>query len=329
VGAELFAIAPPLMDQLARLTRGETGRYLHADEIYPRGAADTTSIFGDIVKLGECAVCISAALTNLVRDILGVMPRSAFGYSFGEAIMTAALGIWPEPTVLSGRLHSSPTFQSRLQGPMHAIRQSWKIPPEGELRWRAYVARATPAEAFAALQPESRVYLCIINSPEEVVIAGHDDGCQAVLARLGSPQVPLPIPLTMHCEPARSEHAEFVRIHDLETVAAPEISLFSCAEYRPVKQDALSLSKAIADGYIKMVDFPRLVRQVYADGARIFLELGGRRNCSTWIEKILRGRPHAAIPCDTQGLRSDAALLRAVARLFSHRVRLNLPALYQ
>jgi PfaB family protein len=327
VGAELFAIAPRLMEDFERLTRGEAARYLHADEIYPRGAANTAALFADVVALGECAVSISAILTMLVRDILGVTPRSALGYSFGEAIMPAALGVWPEPTVLTARLDSSPTFRRRLHGRMEAIRESWNLPAEAPLAWRSYAARATPAEAFAALKPESRAYLCIINSPEEAVIAGEEAACARVLSRLGTTAVPMPLPLTMHCEPARSEHPELVRIHDLETVASDGIALFSCAQYQPVRQEAKTLAAAIADGYTRMVDFPRLVRQVYANGAHIFLEIGGRRNCSTWIEKILRGRPHAAIPCDAQGLSSDAALLRAIARLFTHRVPLRLSAL--
>jgi PfaB family protein len=309
------------------MARGEAARYLHPDDIYPRGASDSASLFGDVVGLGECALSISAVLTMFVRGVLGVSPQSALGYSFGEAIMPAALGVWPEPTMLASRLNSSPTFRSRLQGPMRAIRECWGISEDEPLRWRSFCARGTAAEAFAALKPESRAYLCIINSPDEVVIAGDEEACARVLSRLGSPSVPMPIPLTMHCEPARSEESEFVWIHELETAAQEAIAMFSCAGYQPVIQDSRSLATSIADGYTKMVDFPRLVRRVYAQGARIFVEVGGRRNCSTWIEKILRGRPHAAIACDTQGLSSGTALLRAIARLFTHRVPMRLEML--
>jgi PfaB family protein len=263
----------------------------------------------------------------LVRESFGVQPRSALGYSFGEAIMAAALGVWRTPTQLTDRLERSPTFRSRLQGPMCAVREHWGVPEGAPLDWRSYCIRATAAEAYTAVAPESRAYLCMINAPDQVVIAGEQQAATRVLATLGSAAVPLGIAVTMHCPPARSEYDELVRIHDLETTSSPAPALFSSSEYAPAPPDRASLAHAIAGGYTKALDFPRLVRRVYAEGARVFLELGGRRNCSTWIEKILRGRPHAAIPCDSEGLPGDAAILRAIARLFAHRVPLNLAVL--
>jgi len=327
VGADLFAIAPRLLDEFDRLAAGQAGRYLHVADIYPRRPAERSSFFGDVVALGECAISISSVLTMLMRDVFGVEPRSALGYSFGEAVMAAALGIWPVPTMLTARLDASPTFRSRLQGPMQAVRESWGISESSTLRWRSYCVRATAAEACAALRQESLAYLCMINSPEQVVIAGDEDACRRVLTSLGSAVIPMPIAVTMHCPPALSERDELVRIHDLETVAISAPALFSSANYEPVTADHKSLAHAIAAGYTRTVDFPRLIRRVYADGARVFLELGGRRNCCTWIEKILRGRPHAAIPCDAEGSSGDAAILRAIARLFAHRVPLKLESL--
>ena len=328
-GADLFAIAPTLIDRYAVLARGEPGRYLHEDEIYRRERGRVrTDFYTNVVRLGECAISLSAVLTMLMRDIFGVQPRSALGYSFGEAIMPAALGIWPEPAILTDRLDASPTFRSRLQGAMTAVRECWGVPPDAPLRWQSFSVRGTPAEAHAALQGEKRAYLCVINSPDEVVIAGEEESCRRVLGRLKSAAIPMPIAVTMHAAPAASEYDELVRIHDLDTIAGSGVNLFSSAAYAPVAIERTALAHAIAGGYTRTVDFPRLVRRVYAEGARVFLELGGRRNCSTWIERILRGRPHAAIPCDSPGQNSDAAVLRALARLFTHRVPLHLAALF-
>ncbi len=317
----------PLLDRFAVLARGEPGRYLHAADIYPRRPGIRTAFHSNVVALGECAISLSAVLTMLMRDIFGVQPRSALGYSFGEAIMPAALGVWPDPAILTDRLDASPTFRFRLQGPMLAVRESWGISAEAPLRWQSFSARGTPAQAYAALEGESRAYLCMINSPDEVVIAGEEDACRRVLGKLGSSAIPMPIAVTMHAKPAGSEYEELVRIHDLETNPGCAAALFSSAAYAQVPLERTALARAIAGGYTKTVDFPRLVRRVYADGARVFLELGGRRNCSTWIEKILHGRPHAAIPSDSPGQPGDAAGLRAVARLFAHRVPLNLAPL--
>jgi PfaB family protein len=210
---------------------------------------------------------------------------------------------------------------------MNAIREAWGISPDAPLSWRPYNVRATPAQTYAAIRGESRAYLCMINSPEQCVIAGEDEACGRALARLGSAVLPMPIAVTMHCPPALSEQLELTRIHDLDTSTAPATALYFLAGYQAEAAERGGLARAIAGGYTKTVDFPRLVNNVYSGGARIFVELGGRRNCRTWIEKILLGRPHAAIPCDAEGLSSDAAILRAIARLFAHRVPVKLDAL--
>ena len=323
LGSDLFAIAPGLMDRFAQIAGGNPSRYLHVEDLYPRDRSRQKAFLTDVVPLGECASSISTILTLLMRDVFGVQPRSALGYSFGEAIMAVALGIWPDPTLLTGRLDRSATFRVRLQGPLQAIRECWGVSGEEPVRWRSYSVRATPAEAYAAVRQERRVYLSIINSPEQVVISGDEESCGRVLARFGSAVVPMPIGVTMHCEPARAEHGELVRIHDLETVPQTRPLLFSSANYEPVPANRAALAQAIATGYTTMLDFPRLVRKVYAEGARVFLELGGRRNCCTWIEKTLAGRPHAAIPCDSEGATGETSLLRAVARLFVHGVPLD------
>ncbi len=326
-GADLFGIAPHLMDEFDRMTCGRSARYLHVDELYPRQPLSRAA-FGltDVIGLGECAMSISSIMTMLMRDCFGIAPRSAFGYSFGEAIMVAALRIWRSPITLTERLDSSPAFRSRLQGRMNAIREAWDLPALAPLSWRSSTVRATPGEAWAALRQESRAYLCMVNSPEQVVIAGDEEACSRALGRLKSAAVPMPIAVTMHCPPSRSELEELVRIHDLETVGDAGPSLYFSANYTAVLPNRTAVARAIAEGYTNTVDFPRLVRRVYADGARVFLELGSRRNCCTWIEKILQGRPHAAIACDSEGLGGEAAIVRAIARLFAHRVPLKLDA---
>lgn len=327
VGADLFALAPQLLDRFEEVSLGQAARYLHVDQIYPKQSADEISFYRDIVGVGEVAISTALLFTMMLRDVFKVRPNNAMGYSFGEPMMLAALGVWPEPTSLTGHLDSSPTFRTRLHGPMDAIRAHWGLPDNVPVQWKSYTVRATMMQAFEAIKTETRAYVSVVNTPEEVVLGGDPEACQRVLAKLG-PAIEIPVNLTIHCEAVRSEHAEFANIHNLRTAVVPGIDFFSSSSYAPLELRQQTLSQAIADAYCKVVDFPRLVRRVHSNGARVFLEMGGRRNCCTWIEKILKGKPHVAIPCDSKGMGDEVGLLRAVARLVSHRVPMSLAALY-
>jgi acyl transferase domain-containing protein len=132
----------------------------------------------------------------------------------------------------------------------------------------------------------------------------------------------------MHCEATRGEYANLVAIHSLTTARVTGIEFFSSATCRPIDFATESPAHTTAESYCRVVDFPRLIRNVYASGPRVFIEAGGRRNCCTWIEKILRDRPHAAIPCDLKGQSSAVSMLRMIARLMAHRAPLDSSPLF-
>jgi len=70
-----------------------------------------------------------------------------------------------------------------------------------------------------------------------------------------------------------------------------------------------------------------LVERVYGAGARIFVELGPGGTCTRLIDSILGGREHLAAAIDRRGVDDHGSLFRLLAKLVSHRVRLDLSAL--
>src|SRR5690606_30824136 len=72
-----------------------------------------------------------------------------------------------------------------------------------------------------------------------------------------------------------------------------------------------------------------LTEKVYQEGARIFIELGARDNCSRHIKDILGERRHLCVNLNKKGLSDKQSLLRAIARLQSHGVSINLSRLYK
>ncbi|MES1261081.1 MAG: hypothetical protein ABUS49_05025, partial [Acidobacteriota bacterium] len=176
LGSDLFTLSPPFLDRFETLARGHAAHYLHVDEMYPAAPADEAPFYRDVVMLGQCAISTSLVFTWLLRELFGIQPRAACGYSFGEAIMLTCLGVWPDPTELAANLDRIPTYRTRLQGPMDSIREQWKLPAGAPVEWDSWTVRTTAATAFAAIRPEKNVFLCNINTPGEVVIAGEREG---------------------------------------------------------------------------------------------------------------------------------------------------------
>ena len=337
LGRELFRQFPGCFDLLDRVTEGHSARFLHAALLYPRavGAVPPAGIEEreqdmrrDILKVGECYMSFAILFTHILRDHFGVRPSHALGYSTGEVSMLMALGAWTRPLELSHNLDRSPTFRTRLHGPMEAISEAWKAAdpdsPDPADCWRAFLVKASPMAIFPRVEGEPRVSLLTINTPKEVVIAGEESGCRRVIAGVGCAAVEMDINLTIHCPAVEGERAEFERIHSLDTRPVDDIRFMSNATYRPMPVTREGIAAAIADSYCSMVDFPRLVRRTYADGVRVFVETGARSICSTWIGDILAGRPYAVVPVNGKGVPDELGTLRALARLFAHRVPVDL-----
>ena len=103
---------------------------------------------------------------------------------------------------------------------------------------------------------------------------------------------------------------------------------YSAAEYQPITLDSEEIAHNIATGLCQQLDFPQLVNRVYDDGAKIFIEAGAGGVCSRWIDKILANKEHITVSLNRRGMDDHTSLVKALAKLLSHRVNLNLSPLY-
>ena len=283
------------------------------------------------ISMFESGVSSAVLNTHVMRKGFGLEPQIAFGYSMGEISMLYGLGVWESMSNMSDILNTSKLFSERLAGPMNAVREAWEL-DENEFRnetlWGCYSIRMSAEEVKKLVDKEAYVYLILINTPEEVVIAGEPSACERVIKKLKSPIHPIPVTDVVHCEPVKTEYQEIRRVHTDRVVERPEIDFYSAIDYGITKLDSKTLSHNIATIYSKTVDYSRLVETVYKDGARIFVDLGPRATCSKWINKILDKRAHLAISVNRKGTDNRAMILQALSSLISHRVPLKLESLF-
>ncbi|MBO3461044.1 PfaB family protein [Aetokthonos hydrillicola Thurmond2011] len=290
-------------------------------------------LLDDSLAIFDTDMIFTRFITAIMRDDFQVKPKFVFGYSLGETSMMSAAGVWTHFSQGIEALHASPLFVDRLSADKNAVREYWGLPSVQEFPdnnfWSNYVILATPSQVLEYLKHENRVYLTQINTPEEVVIAGDPTACERVIKKLGCNFFRAPFDHVIHCDAMRSEYGEIARVNTLPANdKISDIVIYSASEYAPIKLESQAIAHSIAKCLCEQLDFPRLVNRVYEDGARIFIEAGAGGVCSRWIDKNLEGKEHITVTLNRRGVDDHASIIKALAKLLSHRVSLDLSPLY-
>jgi 3-hydroxymyristoyl/3-hydroxydecanoyl-(acyl carrier protein) dehydratase len=291
LGHDLFRLFPKLRDNFAKIV-SDVDRAIHPVD--------------NPAAMLEVGTSFAILFTHILRDQFSIQPDMAFGYSMGESSMLWALGVWTDGDTGSQLLREMPLFRSTAVLDKHVV---------------SFALTTTIEAVTAILADEPAVYLTMINTPKELVIAGEPAGCQRVIDRLQAYHVPIPLPLLLHCQPAHAHIGSFVRLFQLPVNPVNGITFYSAFEYAPLQRiDSKTLPHQLAHMMCQPLDFPRLIEQTYTDGARIFIELGAGRTCTRWIGENLAEREHLAVAINKKGLSDEMSITRLLARLMSHGV---------
>ncbi|MFM2064675.1 MAG: hypothetical protein RLZZ507_4346 [Cyanobacteriota bacterium] len=338
IGRNLFRLFPKIYDD--PVIKNVYERVANIEKIiYPRSINKLAKrqlevleqqLIDDPVTMLESEVGIAGLMTAILKNYFQIQSQSAFGYSLGETSMMLAQGIWTSFKNTSDYLNSSPLFKTQLAGPKNAVRQAWGLPLNinDQEFWSNYIVICPVSQVKEAIKQEDRVYIPLINTPEEVVIAGETQACQRVIKKLKCDAFPTSINHVIHCQPMHSEYNELLKINTLEIKDIPESTFYSAANYEPITIDSQTIGKNIAQSLCQQLDFPRLINRVYDDNIRIFIEVGVGSNCSRWISSTLKEKEHLAVSVNRRGVDDHTSIIRALAKLVSHQVELDLSPLY-
>ncbi|CCH66700.1 heterocyst glycolipid synthase [Richelia intracellularis HH01] len=285
----------------------------------------------DPLAIFDVDILFTRFITQIMRDEFQIKPKFVFGYSLGETSMMTAMEVWDKFTQGVNSLHQSSLFIDRLAGAKNAVREYWHLlshnTPDNNI-WANYVLVAAPSYVQECIKHEKKVFLTQINTSEEVVIAGEPKACDRVIKTIGCNAFRAPFDHVIHCPAMRSEYGEITRVNTMPIKQKlPNSIFYSAAEYYPITLGSKTIASSIATGLCQQLDFPRLVNKLYADGARIFIETGAGNVCSRWIDKNLNDRPHLAVSLNRRGLDDHAGLIKALAKLISHQVDIDLSPL--
>ncbi|WP_341525308.1 type I polyketide synthase [Nostoc sp. UHCC 0302] len=289
-------------------------------------------LLDDSLVMFETEMICARIITTIVQDYFRIQPKYVFGYSLGETSMMVAQGIWSNFHQGSNAFNSSPLFKDRLSGSKSAVLEYWGLPKTSasinDNFWITYVLMANLSQVRECIKHEQRVYLTQINTPEEVLIAGEPAACERVIKTLGCNAFPAPFDHVIHCEAMQSEYEELVKLHSLPSQNSPDTVFYSAGNYLPITLDSSEIARSVSKGLCQQLDFSRLVNRVYDDGARIFIEAGAGSVCSRWIDKNLENKEHITVSLNRRGVDDHTSIIKALAKLVSHRVSLDLSPLY-
>ena len=288
---------------------------------------------GDAAALTDARTVIlsQVALGAMGTDLMagfGVKPAAVLGYSLGETAGLFSLGAWHERDEMLRRTTESDLFISSLTGECSAARRAWGLADDAELKWLVGVVGRSADQVREALEGRQRVYLMIVNTPDECVIGGDADAVAEAVEALGAVFHELQGVPTVHCEVAREVEAEYRDLHLLDTRVPEGVRFYSGAWGEAYEVDRDRAADSLLAQAIDGVDFPKTVRQAYDDGVRIFLEMGPGASCTRMIRKILEGRAFQARSISSPNQDEPSTVLRALAMLIAERVPVDLGPLY-
>ncbi|MFI6515407.1 hypothetical protein ACIBF1_07580 [Spirillospora sp. NPDC050679] len=278
-------------------------------------------------QVGETAL-LAELHTAVTRDVLGLRPDAAIGYSFGEMIALSALRAWPDPSVLGVYdADKHRLYRTDMGGEVRAVRRAWERLGVTGRSWSSYLVLAPVAEVRRALAAEPAVILQIVSAPDLCVIGGESRACaDLVQRRFREAAMPLDYDVAAHNPFISDLREDLRRIFHHETAPVPGTAFFSGVDGRTVPLTARAVADAVTEMHLRPIDFPAMIEAAYAAGVRIFVEHGPRALCTGFIGRILGDRDHVAVALDeaNAGLRR---LCQSAADLVAAGVRADLDAL--
>lgn len=288
-------------------------------------------------------VATGCAISDLVRSF-GVSPSSVIGYSLGESAALFSTRTWTERDLMYQRMQDSTLFTHDLAGACRSARSAWGLADDQQVSWSLGVVMAPadnvrqtikemqtgvdlPLASPFPLPLPYRVYLLIINTPDECVIGGDSAAVTELIKQLDCHFFPLYGVTTVHCAAARPVAQPYHDLHLFTTNPPQSVTFYSNAKGDRFEPTRESCAAAILDQAVHGIDYPATIEAAYRDGVRLFLEMGPGNSCSRMISRILEGRPHLARSACYSSQDQVLNLLRLLGSLVAERVPLDLSPL--
>lgn len=272
-------------------------------------------------------VALCTALHDLVRSF-NIQPQMISGYSLGESAGLFSSGAWADRDGMLSRLQKSSLFTHDLAGECRAAQRVWGMKPGEKVDWMLGMVDLPGEKVKKYLKGKKQVYLLIVNTYRESVIGGQRDQVEQLVKEMGCHFIPLKGVTTVHCEVTKAVANAYRDLHLFDVTHPQGVDYYSCALGKKYPISRENSADVILGQALDTINYPKVIEQLYADQARIFLEIGPGGSCSRMINSILEGRPHMARSFCLPGQDSSSQVLRLLGHCLAERIPVDLTRLY-
>ena len=156
-------------------------------------------------------------------------------------------------------------------------------------------------EVLSAFAPD-KVVVAFRQSPRQMTLALAPDVVDVVqhaLSEAGARGMRLPVDRPFNTPWCATNLAAFRKFAGNWVDDKPRIPVYSCGTCSPMPDKARKVRDVAAEQWTQTVRFEETIRQMHADGYRVFLEVGPRGIATTAIDEILKGTTYAALASDS------------------------------
>ena len=306
MGREALLAVPPVRAAFdaanAVFADGSPRHELLSDVVYPAPGRDGQDLRRDAERLRRTAYAqpaIGALSMGQFRYLaeLGFAPDGVLGHSFGELTALWAAGCLDDAGFLAATAARARTMAPPADAAGHDAGAMASV-------------RTPPAQLDALLAEFPELAVCNRNAPEAAVVGGPTAVVERFAARCGERRIPaqrLPVAAAFHTPHVQHAVAPFAReIADIP-LHAPRVPVYANTPGASYGDDVRGNREVLTGQIVNTVDFQARLRQMYADGFRVFVEFGPKRTLSQFVEQTLGEHEVDVIWTDT-GTGGDSAL---------------------
>ncbi|MFT3930906.1 MAG: SDR family NAD(P)-dependent oxidoreductase [Spongiibacteraceae bacterium] len=233
---------------------------------------------------------------------MNIEPAMAAGHSYGELMALASAGCFDASTLI--RL-------SRQRG--ESI-----LAAAGDDPGKMAAVSSGYAELQKLFGADSGVVLANQNSKTQTVISGSTSAIDAALALLKEKNIsakPIETACAFHSPIVERAQGLFDECLRDVAIVAPAFPVYANTTAQIYAHDGARIKQQLGTHIVRPVRFVEQIEKMYADGARVFVEVGPKRVLSGLIKNILGEQPHRLIAIDDGKQADIGGFLTAVAQL--------------
>jgi PfaB family protein len=256
-------------------------------------------------------------LGTFVSDVISsfnIKPDAVIGYSLGETAGFFSTRTWKARDEMLNRIQQSTLFTEELAGVCTSVQKAWGT--DDSIDWALGVVNASAKKVKTVLEQYERVYLLIINTPNECVLGGDKAELYKAVKELAVHFHPLTGVTTVHCEVAKPVEKAYRDLHIFETTPPKDVTFYSGIRGGAYEVTQDSAADSVLDQALAPFDYTKVINNAYQDGVRLFVEMGPGNSCARMIGQILEGKQHYAKAICVKGQNSIDNTLQTIARLY-------------